>query len=420
MATENIKLRKRNFTVDQGYFYVMEEDRDNLLQKTDDGNTAFSYPLDTLLSTAVLSLEFDGVNFWTLEQTGTGILGIKRWKIDNYIAKLKQTVVLSGTGSHTYNAEAFSVEHYHDTLASGITTSGTDLYLSTYGIDSRLMEFTTTSGGTLQLHLGPNSNDEEEDVYVSTMISGGGVSLVSGTRYSYAQYDPVNFYTYLWIFNNYNGTSNATGALYKIDPYTGDYIKKYAGGAYSNIKSATFYKVDSFTEYGPVDTLAYIKSTNTLFTDVSQEVDGALRYYGSMSMSNIQSDEYTTIDVFDMAMDDQNVYRLQLIGDGASSAWSVYSYQLSSLDSFVTSISLAAYPAIIAANGVSTTDVVAIVKDQFLQPIVGRLVTFTDDDTVGYVVNTPVNTDGSGVSQTSYRSGTTAREVKITATVSQT
>ena len=41
---ENIKLRKRNFTVNEGYFYTIENDRDNLLQKTDDGNTAFSYP----------------------------------------------------------------------------------------------------------------------------------------------------------------------------------------------------------------------------------------------------------------------------------------------------------------------------------------------------------------------------------------
>jgi hypothetical protein len=379
--------------------------------------------LDTLLSTAVLNLEYDGVNFWSLEQTSTNNVTIKRWKIDNYVCKLQQTIALTA-GTHYYNAEAFSVEHYHDTLASGVSVSGTDIYLTTYGSTSYLMNYMSTTSGTLKLHLGPNDLDQEEDVYVNTMISGGGVTLIDGTQYAYDQYAPVNFYTNLWLFNNNNGTSSSIGALYKIDPYNGTYIKKYAGGAYTNVKACTFYKVNSFVEYGDIDTLAYIKSTNTLFIDVSQEVNSQLRYYGSMVMSNIQSDEATVLSVYDLAMDGQNVYRLQKGPDaGSGETWSNYSYELSSLDHFVTSISLEADPAIIAANGTSTATIIAIVKDQFLQPIVGRLVSFTDDDTsgspAGAIVTTPVNTSSDGVSQTEYRSGTVAKEVKITATVSQ-
>jgi len=419
MATENIKLRKRNFTADQGYFYVIEEDRDNLLQKTADGNTSFSYPLDTLLSTAVLSLEFDGVNFWSLEQSSSYIVVLRRWKVDNYICKLQQTITLTSGTSHYYNAEAFSVEHYHDTLASGVSVSGTTIYLTTYGDNDDLMNYRSTTSGTLKLHLGPNSSDEEEDVYVNTMVSGGGVTLISGTQYAYDQYDPVNFYTNLWLFNNYNGTSSSTGALYKIDPYNGTYVKKYPGGAYSSIKSSTFYKVDSFTDYGDVDTLAFVKSTNLLFIDVSQEVNEELRYYGSMVMGNIQSDEATVLSVYDLAMDGQNVYRLQKGPDaGTGETWTYYSYELSSLDHFVTSISLNANPAIIAANGVTTSTITAIVRDQFLQPISGRLVYFTDDNATGSIVTSPVNTS-DGVAQTSYKSGTDYAEVKITATVSQ-
>ena len=45
---------------------------------------------------------------------------------------------------------------------------------------------------------------------------------------------------------------------------------------------------------------------------------------------------------------------------------------------------------------------------------------FTDDDDDGYVVTSPVSTDGDGVAQTTYRSGIDAREVKLTATASQT
>lgn len=417
---ENIKLRKRNFTVSEGYFYTVEEDRDNILAKTDDGNTSFSYPLSDLITQPPLSLEFDGVYFWALMDTGAD-MRIQRWKIDNYVAKLQQTFDFVSDGSHTYASEAFSVAHYHTTLASGVAVSGTLLSFNEYGDDTNLMDFQTTALDPLTIHLGPNTNGEEEDVYVSSRAGGGNITITSGTTYLYAQDDPVNFYTNIWMFNNANGVDASNGALYRFDAYTGAYIKKYPGGAYRDVDAATFYKVNSFTEYGDVDTLAYIKSTNTLFVNVTQEHEGKLRYYGSMVMTNIQSDEYNVLTVYDLAMDDQNIYRLQKGPDGGSGeSWSTYSYELSSLDSFVTSISLAAYPAIIAANGISTTDIIAIVKDQFLQPVIGRLVYFSENGDGSIIGGTPINTDSEGLSQTVYKSGTTAQEVKVTAVVEQT
>ena len=83
-------------------------------------------------------------------------------------------------------------------------------------------------------------------------------------------------------------------------------------------------------------------------------------------------------------------------------------------------MALAAYPGIIAANTVSTAEIVATVKDQFGQPVIGRLVYFTEDDTVGSITGgTPIGTDSDGKAKTIYKSGNTAREVKITATVEQ-
>lgn len=426
MATENIKLIKGqqdNFTVDQGYFYTFDHDQDSLLQKTDDGNTAFSYPFDILMSNTstdiVKSAEFDGVYFWSLQNKSDRI-SIKRWKIDNYVCKLQQTFnYLDSDPNHTYDSTAFSLAHYHTSLSSAVVSGATTIYLNDYWDDTTLMNFTTTSSGGLTLHVGPNSNGEEEDVEVTSTVSGG-VTIASGTlQYSYSQNDKVNFYTYLWMFNNYNGLSSATGALYKFDAYTGDYITRYAGGAYKDIKAATFYNVNSFASYGSVDTLIYVKGTNALFINVGA-AGASLPYYGSMVMENIKSDESTVISVYDICMDSQNIYRLQDIPDGTGTTWGHYSYLLSSLDAFVTSISLAAYPAIIAANTIATTDITAIVKDQFLQPIVGRLVYFTDDDGVGSVLPTNDNTDGNGKAETVYTSGNAAREVKITAVVEQT
>lgn len=422
MATENIKListnnQQGNFAVDAGYFYTFDNQQDNLIQKTDDGNTAFSYPLDTLMSDtasdAVVRTEFDGVYFWTLQNFTSTTIAIRRWKLDNFVCKLQQTISGSDINADDYDSEAFSVAHYH-TSFSGTTNSGTStIYMDKYADDSTLMGFTTTAGDGLILHLGPNTNGQEEDVEV-TGTAGDGVAISGTTQYDYTASDEINFYTYLWIFND-----NAGGALYKADAYTGVYITKYTGGAYSDISAATFYNVDSFASYGAVDTLAYIKGTNILFVNVGA-AGATLPYYGSMVMENIQDDETTVIPVQDLAMDDQNIYRLQLTGDGATSSWITYSYELSSLDAFITSISLAAYPAILAANGIATSSITAIVKDQFLQPITNRLVTFTEDDPNGTVAPVTGNTDSNGVANTVYTSGITAREVLITATAEQT
>jgi len=113
MAYENITLRKQNVVVVDGYFYMMDEDTDSLIVKTDDGTQAFSYPLDTTIDTEISSLEHDGRNFWALENLAGNDIRIRRWYIDNYVLKLRDTFSLVETGSHKYESDAFTVEHYH-------------------------------------------------------------------------------------------------------------------------------------------------------------------------------------------------------------------------------------------------------------------------------------------------------------------
>jgi hypothetical protein len=422
MAGENIKFtgNQINMVVKDGYFYTFDYVVDNLLQKTDDGNTAFSYPLDTLISLGVLDSESDDIYFWSLQNTTTGVVYIRRWKIENYVCKLQQTFNLINDAFHYYNADAFSLAHYHTTFSSPVSSGSGTIYLAKYSDDTTLMGFTTTSGVGLTLHLGPNSSGYEEDVVVSGVVASG-VVLTTNTQYAYATSATVNFYTHIWLFNNRNGTDASTGALYKLDAYTGAYLTKYVGGAYQSVTATTFYNVDSFTDYGPVDTLAYIKGTNMLFINVGA-AGATLPYYGSMVLENLDNNKTAVLTVYDLSMDDQNVYRLQIRQDGASGDWTIgpYNYQLSTLDHFVSSISLAAYPAIIAANGISSADIVATVRDQFLLPITARLVTFSDDNPTGVVIPTTQSTNAEGIAQVSYVSGTSAATVKITAVVEQT
>jgi hypothetical protein len=145
--------------------------------------------------------------------------------------------------------------------------------------------------------------------------------------------------------------------------------------------------------------------------------------FGSMVMDNLEDNLSTTISIYDVTIEGSNVYRLQLkatyYGSTTTFADSTYNYQLSTLDEFITSISLRADPAILPANGVNEADITAVVRDQFNQPIASKLVEFTDDDSNGYITSPSVNTNGAGVATTKYHAGTTAREVKITATAQQ-
>jgi hypothetical protein len=613
---QNIKIRKENFTVKDGYFYTFDEDQDALLQKTDDGNTAFSYPCDTILENEITSLEFDGIYLWSLETTtDPDGISIKKWKIDNYICKLQEQFDKTG-GGHTYEAACFSIEHYHTSLSSALVGGETVIYLDKY-----YNQHLVTDNNTI-LHLGPNTSGEEEDVIINGTVLGG-VTLTSPIQYIYDIGDLVNFHKNIYVFNNYSGTDDSTGSLYKFDSETGNYITRYDGGAYKDVLATTFSTISSFTEFGDVDTLMYTKGTNALFVDTSPETktyydadtvndnftgtngsvpdtdlweitsgtptiqtnqlqlnvnntseiikskyylpddfdvsiygnldnypsgysgtdyfynaitlnfpyennryckilrgynnefgnathenqnfasisrtatdevlasgvatgvteywlrmkrvsddvffyyktveldpwtplgtkemyttaaeliiettdttsssvvtynddvvfsEGeiiyttsaiAFPYYGSMVMDNVKDDGFTIDSVVDLSIDRNNMYRLHYVSGN-------YSYALSPLESFVTSISISASPAVIAANGISTSSIKAVVKDQFLQPIVGRRVTFSENGDGDITGEIQINTNDLGEVETTYQSGTNAQKVQFTAVVEQT
>ena len=406
----NISFTQQNMTTYRGYFYMFDQTVDMLFQKTDDGITAFSYPMDTVLSNTIFQLEYDGVNFWTLENPDTEDIIIRRWKIENYICKLKNTFEYTMNISDRFDSKAMTVEHYHTTVTGTVHPPGSTIIGVEPGYGLQLT-------GNMYITLGPNKDGLSETIQVQGSADGV-ITLAAPTTLEYglhpggALYEPnsrsgVQFYTYIWFFNNYYGLVSSTGALYKVNAYASDSIHtRYPGGAYKAVTACTFYKVGSFLdEYGvpmQVDTLAYVKSRNLLFIDVSGE-GSELPYYGSMVMDN----GTTAID--DIAMYDENIYRLQ----GAN-------YALSTLESFVSSIALVASPAIITAVQSSTTTIDAYVKDQFFQPVASRQVTFSDDDDVGTIISDPTpNTDGLGKASVVYQAGTEARVVTITATVQQ-
>ena len=419
MAYENIRARKQNITMVNGYFWTVDEDTDSVVIKTDDGTVAFSYPLDTTIDNTVISLEYDGYNLWSMENTATDQMTIKRWYIHNYVCTLRNTFNFIPSGSHKYDSEAFTIEHYHTTFSS-YEGAGSSVLSVTDG--SKI-----SSGFTLVL--GPNNNGQIEEVTVSS----AGVDYVNingTTLYNHEAGTTVSFYKNIWMFNNYDGI-DATGAVYKFSAYTGSLINNYSGGAFKDVKSSSFFGVPLYVFDTAVtstiepryNSICYIKGTNMIFLNP----DDLNSSYGSMTMDNIEDDQATNIIVYDFAIEGTNIYRLQrkatYYGSTGTFDDNTYNYQLSTLNAFITSISLSADPAILPANSggsSSTANVTAVVKDQFNLPIVGRMVYFTEDDPNGYVDPTNDSTNGNGIAVTVYTAGTSAREVRITSTAQQT
>lgn len=420
MAYENIQVAYPNFTGEDGYFYNFDHNQDNLVVKTDDGNVAFTYPLDTALSNEVESLEFDGFNFWTLENAGTQII-FRRWQIQNYVCTLQNTFIKNDDASHNYDSDAFTIEHYHFQFASNETVGQTTL--SVDDPEAIVSDISTkiSSGNTVRL--GPSTAAGHEGEWEEFSVVSAGTNTINvspGITHNYDQGDPIHVYKYIWAFNNYNGVASE-GALYKFDAYTGSFITKFGGNEYDNITACTFAVIEEGLT-NKVNSLAYVRGSNMLFKDVES---ATLENYGSMAMDNIESNDITIIPVFDLVIDGKNVYRLQrkatYYGSTTTFADSAYSYQLATVTPFIHSISLQAAPAVIPADaGVSTSAITAVVKSQFLLPISGKLVTFAEDDPNGYLTGTnPDLTDSDGIATITYHSGTTAREVTITATAQQ-
>ncbi|MHA2219115.1 MAG: hypothetical protein ACXACY_24620 [Candidatus Hodarchaeales archaeon] len=263
MAYENIVFTKPNMTMVDGYFYMMDESNDVLVEKIDDGLISNTYPLDTVLTNTVNQLHYDGANFWTLQDYTPGGITIRRWRLENNrtTTVLKDTFNYADDAYNTYDADAFAVEHYITGFSTSVSGGDTVISINKY--------YDTTVSSGITLTLGPNSSDETEDATVSG-ISGSNITLSSGIQYDYETGDQVSFYKSFFVFNNYAGVDTSSGTLFRFDGYDGSYIASDADGEYKNITASIFTRLTGvFFSYPDVDTLIYVKDTNAKMRNVS-------------------------------------------------------------------------------------------------------------------------------------------------------
>jgi hypothetical protein len=434
MAYENVKLEQQNFVRVDGYFYHITAEADALFQKTDDGTNAFSYPLDSDIQNPVVSLEYDGKYFWTLENpTGDDII-IKKWLISEYICRLQRQYYLNGNASQKFESNAFAIEHYDRKLGTSYGPGESQLALNQI-LASGVPDVTRLTNGNI-LRLGPsthpNSAGLEEEIVITGTVSGTHVNLATPTSLYYMQDDPCSVATTCWFFNKFQQSDpdpvNGSGQLYSfdIDDVTTVLINRDQGNEFRNVLAATYLFDQGGAPVGPSgarDFLVYMNQSNLLFVETDPTESTFLDNVKSAAQNNQETDS-TIIPVEEITSEGNTLFRLQLkatIRTGGTldtEEWDEYNYQLSTLEPLPTSISLAAEPAIISADGVSTSLITATVKDQFDQPIDSRTVNFSDDDTSGApegaVSPASDSTDSSGKAYTTYTAGTEPKLVSIT------
>jgi len=419
MAYENVRIKESNMTVVDGYFYTFDTTMDALLKKNGEGQAVMTYPTDISLDQEILSLEHDGVFFWSLERKGSndGLI-LRKWKVSAFQALNGPyfSITMTDDASNIFDADAMSIEHYHCSFEEQELSGSNPIKIA----DLSDLTFLDTPSD-IMLTLGPSTHSSNmgatEEVTISSR-SGNSITLTGGTTYSYEAGDPINFYRYAWFFNNYNGTNGDAGAIYRVSLYPPyPVLNMTSGGTYQNVTACTYIYYDAAAPYG--DYLVFVKNAQLLFMDVNN----SFAVVKSMVMNNVEPNQSTVIPVHDIAVEGDNVYRLQQKAtiDGVLYSWSnpSYNYQQTTLTPFVHSINVGADPIVVAADGVQTSTITAVVRDQYDVGVgSGKRVDFSDDSATGAIAAPGwANTDADGKAVIQYTAGTEAEVVTITAQV---
>ena len=415
----NINLDDPNFAYVDGYFYTINKDSQLLLKKTFDGEIAFCYTLGIPVAYTVVSLIYDGVHFWSLEQ-GSGRIIIRKWKIENLVCVSKLKLEVIDTTSLTVVGNAFAVEHYTTKLKQN---EGPSL-----GLVLEIDEVPRLKND-LCIYIGPNSLGESEykiiDSFTATSIT---IKDILGN--SYQAGDLVRFYRSGYFFNDFYANDSTTGSLMEVDLDTGSVESTHEGLHFQNVKAAVFgqvknrdgggtYNFDDSADgsFDVVSCLMFIKGPNMFFSDVNSSEK---TLYGSMVLFG-----QTTEIVYDLTLGRDIVYPPDPNTNGSTiymlkKSGSVYDYQVAQFDRMVNSISVNAAPAILPADSISTSSIEARVLDQYDNVYVQKNVAFIITSGPGSLSNDHAETNADGVATINYIAGAVVGDATIKATVQQT
>lgn len=478
---KNIRSEKTGFCCDGEYFYTFLPYGDSagnmLIQKTSNGDPVMTYPFSHEIKVynpggdddEWLSIQFDGINFWTLER-GSGSQGgdtrynleptsyrvLRRWRIENYVCTLKDTWRLRPQGNETaMDGQAFAIETYYNSITHscgyGVGAPHTDMITLKY---PHAAFFHVTDNFLIK----SASGNYSEDMPVYTTPSNYTVKTAAGFQNTYYPGDEVILTRDLYFFNNQSpdqGASSAAVYRFKVPKVTAADPKEvreptYKGchdsGIYEGTRAATFVTASGLAGINegyytglvvyvrgaqllmkkpgmPSGGIAYPGQAEIPFTPSDQEYKENV---ASMLMDNaIKNDRVSMWYIYDLgySMDPSehittNIYRLQAgytygADEGTWSAPGEYNYVVSVMQPMVTSIALTAEPALVVANGVDRAIITATVRDQYGAALNYKRVVFGIQNHEGSYFICPENISECTEGSFTWLDGTPHRSVEI-------
>jgi hypothetical protein len=420
MAYENIRLDEPAFCAAGEYFFSMKPAPTNMLtMKTSNGDPVMTYPFSnelTVVENSFLSIQYDGVNIWSLEKRTVASNNekeriLRRWRLENFTCVLKDSWRVRGQSGEDMNGGAFAIENYHNTLAQACgpgAPPNEDRIVLTYPHAAffHVTDQFYISSATIQ--------GRNQELPVATSPNANTVTVSEPFAAAYAPGDPVILRRDLYFFNNQSpALGAASAAVYQfrvphmdaVDPTALNeltYIGCHDSGIYEGTSAATFLTTSGNIGINNGDytgVISYVRGMQLLMKRPNMP-GGGLTYPGgyvgtnqefksniaSMLMDTaIKNDRVTLHTIYDLGASvhtstciSVNIYRLQrdYTYGSVEGAWTTYNYVVSVMKPMVTSIALTADPALVVANGVDRSFIVATVRDQYGAALNGKRVVF--------------------------------------------
>lgn len=398
MAYENIKFRKDFFTMDNGYFYFIDDSLNVLLEKTCDGNTSYIYPIAVPLTIdSIEYLQFDNVNFWSLENDISDNVIIKNWYIEDFFLKFSDEFKITEGSGYSFSVDSFILEYYTTTLSSGISAGDSQFSINSNG--DRL-----ESGIEISIHT--DLTNFEKITVTGTLDN----NLTFGTNFffenDYSEGTPVSFVKNIWFINKFT-TVDIDSSIFKYTFPQKELINVMEDVDFEDVTSSCFYLDDDNTPF-----MLMAIGTNIRFFNLD-----TLIVEETMTVDNIKNDLITVIPITAMHVENKTLYRLQDQVNYFESDYTFtdgsFNYQVSPINPFIDSVSIDAYPKILPSNGINVATVKMIVSDQYANALKFTPVIFDDSDSVGFMTLTSTFTNNEGVATSYYKAGVIPSVVDI-------
>jgi hypothetical protein len=407
MAFENIQINDANFAIDPidgSGFYTFDNEGSQLIKKSSSGTTISSNFLDTSIS-EVVSLEYNGVYFWTLERVGSTAFTVRKWELgSDTLVRNIFNFSYSTDSTNSYNTQSFSLEWYEDSLDNS-ALAGSPTVIVADGSKVRVGDEITIGPSTA---LGYVGRKEVANVIGKT---GTTLTLSTGLDFNYSPNDRIVFDRSLFVFSDTSPANQPMGALYKFNTQTGALQTSTTSELFGLVTASTF-----FSGY-----VMFVRGGEIIWFNPDTQ-----RIFKSQAIDNLEAARDTYYETHDLTGFSNTLYRLEEkritynsgTGVYTTNEWSSYNYNTSSIVPEVYFVILKADPTIIhkAVSGlVPTSSIFVQVLDQFRSPVFNKLVQLTS--TGGALSPTQDTTNVNGVITSVYTANTTEGEIKITATV---